>query len=287
MDIAGLVKGASKGEGLGNKFLSHIREVDMIVHLVRCFDDSNIQNVNNTVDPLRDLEMIETNLNLSDMESLEKRLDKKNKNKISNDEEKNFLSKIYKNLSEGLDLTNNIKSSDKKHTKLSSILSLKPKIIVCNVNEDDILKGNSHVEKVKNKYKNTNVVTISADIERQISELNDEDANEFKKELGINESGLDKLIKASFNTLNLNTYYTSGAKESKSWIINKNTTAPNAAEIIHSDFKKGFIKAEVMSYEDFINFNGENGCKENGKLRIEGKEYIVKDGDILHFRFNT
>ena len=184
----------------------------MIVHLVRCFDDSNIQNVNNTVDPLRDLEMIETELNLSDMESLEKRLDKKNKNKISNDEEKNFLSKIYKNLSEGLDLTNNIKSSDKKHTKLSSILSLKPKIIVCNVNEDDILKGNSHVEKVKNKYKKYNVITISADIERQISELNDEDANEFKKELGINESGLDKLIKASFNTLNLNTYYTSGAK---------------------------------------------------------------------------
>ena len=139
---------------------------------------------------------------------------------------------------------------------------------------------------MKNKYKNTNVITISADIERQISELGNEDANDFKKDLGINESGLDKLIKVSFDTLNLNTYYTSGAKESKSWIINKNTTAPDAAEIIHSDFKKGFIKAEVISYEDFINFNGENGCRENGKLRIEGKDYVVRDGDILHFRFN-
>ena len=286
VDIAGLVKGASKGEGLGNKFLSHIREVDMIVHLVRCFDDPNIQNVNNTVDPLRDLEMIETELTLSDMESLEKRLDKKNKNKISNSEEKNFLSEIYKNLSEGLDLTSKINSYDKKLITFASTLSLKPKIIVCNVNEDDILKGNSHVDKVKNKYKNTNVITISADIERQISELDNEDANDFKKDLGINESGLDKLIKVSFDTLNLNTYYTSGAKESKSWIINKNTTAPDAAEIIHSDFKKGFIKAEVISYEDFINFNGENGCRENGKLRIEGKDYVVRDGDILHFRFN-
>ena len=185
VDIAGLVKGASKGEGLGNKFLSHIKEVDMIVHLVRCFDDSNIQNVNNTVDPLRDLEMIETELNLSDMESLEKRLDKKNKNKISNDEEKNFLSKIYKNLSEGLDLTNNIKSSDKKHTNLSSILSLKPKIIVCNVDEESLSNGNEYTQMVRKKDPNEKIIDICADIEDQLSGLNKNERESFMQDIGL------------------------------------------------------------------------------------------------------
>ena len=287
VDIAGLVKGASGGEGLGNKFLSHIREVDMIVHLVRCFEDNNIQNVNATIDPLRDIEIIETELMLSDLESLEKRLDKKNKNKIKNKEEKDFINYIYNNLEKGINPSSLIKTYGKRMVKSSSLISLKPKIVVCNVGENEIGKNNAYIDKILNKYDRDNVIEISADIERQITELNDEEAESFKSALNIKESGLDKLIKASFSTLRLNTYFTSGEKESRSWTIEQNTTAPDAAEVIHSDFKKGFIKAEVMSYEDFVKFKGETGCKENGKYRIEGKDYVVKDGDILHFRFNT
>ena len=259
----------------------------MIVHLVRCFEDNNIQNVNATIDPLRDIEMIETELMLSDLESLEKRLDKKNKNKIKNEEEKDFISYIYNNLEKGINPSSLVKTYGKRMVKSSSLLSLKPKIVVCNVGENDIGKNNAHIDKILKKYDRDNVIEISADIERQITELNDEEAESFKSALNIKESGLDKLIKASFSTLRLNTYFTSGEKESRSWTIEQNTTAPDAAEVIHSDFKKGFIKAEVMSYEDFVKFKGETGCKENGKYRIEGKDYVVKDGDILHFRFNT
>ena len=287
VDIAGLVAGASKGEGLGNKFLSHIREVDAIVHLVRCFESDEIQNVNKTVDPVRDFEIIETELMLADLESLEKRVGKKNKNIVENEDLNKLIEKCYECLKEGKNPYYLRNEFDPKIINSASVLTLKPKIIVCNTGEESIASGNQFTKIVKEQFKDDEVVNISAEIEQQITELGDAEALEFMKELNIVETGLDRVIRSSYKALNLSTYFTAGPEETRAWTIPTNCKAPDAAEVIHTDFKKGFIKAETIGYEDFIQCNGEAGARDKGKLRIEGKDYLVKDGDVLHFRFNT
>lgn len=287
VDIAGLVAGASKGEGLGNKFLSHIREVDAIVHLVRCFESDEIQNVNKTVDPVRDFEIIETELMLADLESLEKRVGKKNKNIVENEDLNKLIEKCYECLKEGKNPYYLRNEFDPKIINSASVLTLKPKIIVCNTGEESIASGNQFTKIVKERFKDDEVVNISAEIEQQITELGDVEALEFMKELNIVETGLDRVIRSSYKALNLSTYFTAGPEETRAWTIPTNCKAPDAAEVIHTDFKKGFIKAETIGYEDFIQCNGEAGARDKGKLRIEGKDYLVKDGDVLHFRFNT
>ena len=287
VDIAGLVEGASKGEGLGNKFLSHIREVDAIVHLLRCFDSDDIQNVNKSVDPNRDLEIIETELMLADLDSLEKRLSKKKKNETENEDLEKLLNEAYEKLKIGEPIDYLRKNYDEKIIKMSNLLSLKPKIIVCNTDEASVAKGNQYTASVIEKNNNEQVVLISAEIEQQINDLDQNEAKEFMNDIGLSETGLDRLIKSSYQSLDLCTYFTAGPQETRAWTVKKNSSAPDAAEVIHTDFKKGFIKAEVISYSDYIEFNGEAGCRDKGKLRIEGKEYEVKDGDVLHFRFNT
>ena len=286
VDIAGLVKGASKGEGLGNKFLSHIREVDAIVHLTRCFESEKIQNINDTVDPLRDIEIVETEMLLADLESIQNRLDKSKKKSI--DEEQNKI------LNAALDCINNnedisvLKEKfNQKALNLTGLLSLKPTIYVCNVDEESLKSSNKFVKMCIKKYGEKNVVIVSAEIENQINQLEKTEKKLYMKESGINNTGLDLLIKKGYNLLKLQTYFTSGPEESRAWTVEKNCSAPKAAGVIHSDFEKGFIKAETVSYEDFINCNGLAEAKSKGKLRLEGKDYIVKDGDILLFRFNT
>ena len=286
VDIAGLVKGASKGEGLGNKFLSHIREVDAIIHMVRCFDSADIQNVNPDINPIRDLEIVETEMKLSDLESIQKRLDKKNK-KNSTDNEIKLLEAVNKliNNDENLDSLNNIFSS--QEIKLSGLLSVKPKLYVCNVDEKSVSKGNWYTENFLKMYGSTNTIIISADIENQINQLEASEKKNYMDIINIKDTGLNNLVKKGYSLLNLNTFFTSGPEESRAWTIKKGSLAPEAAGTIHTDFQKGFIRAEAVSYEDFINNKGWVDSKSNGKMRLEGKEYIVKDGDILNFRFNT
>ena len=286
VDIAGLVKGASKGEGLGNKFLSHIREVDAIIHMIRCFDSDDIQNVNQNVDPIRDLEIIETEMMLADLESIQKRLEKNNK--------KNIDDKQITILQIALDCINNEKDISilknqfsKKELNQSGLLSVKPKIFVCNVDEKSIQKGNDYTTNFINKYGNDNTLIVSADIENQINELDENERKNYMEMIGLNETGLDLLIQKGYKILQLDTFFTSGPEETRAWTIEKNCTAPKAAGEIHSDFEKGFIRAETISYEDFITNDGWINSKTNGKMRLEGKDYIVKDGDILNFRFNT
>ncbi len=286
VDIAGLVKGASKGEGLGNKFLSHIREVDAIIHMIRCFDSNDIQNVNSSVDPLRDLEIIETEMMLSDLESLQKRLEKNNKKNIDDEE--------LKILEIALDCINNSKDIsilktkfDKKKINQSGLLSIKPKIYVCNVDEKSVQKGNDYTKIFIDKYGEENTLIISADIENQINELEFDEKKNYMKMIGLKETGLNLLIQKGYKILDLNTFFTSGPEETRAWTIQKNCTAPKAAGEIHTDFEKGFIRAETISYNDFIVNDGWVSSKTNGKMRLEGKDYIVKDGDILNFRFNT
>ena len=286
VDIAGLVKGASKGEGLGNKFLSHIREVDAIIHMIRCFDSDDIQNVNSTVDPIRDLEIIETEMMLADLESIQKRLEKNNKKNI--DEEQLKILKI------ALDCINNNKDISilkshfgKKQINQSGLLSIKPRIFVCNVDEKSIKDGNSYTENFIKKFGKDNTLIVSADIENQINELEAGERKNYMEMIGLKETGLDVLIKKGYKILELDTYFTSGPEETRAWTIEKNCTAPIAAGEIHTDFEKGFIRAETISYNDFIENGGWLNSKTNGKMRLEGKDYIVKDGDVLNFRFNT
>ena len=286
VDIAGLVKGASKGEGLGNKFLSHIREVDAIIHMIRCFDSADIQNVNPTVDPIRDLEIIETEMMLADIESIQKRLEKNNKKNI--DEEQLKILEIT------LDCINNNKDIsilkndfDKKQLNLSGLLSLKPKIFVCNVDEQSIQNGNNYTKAFINKFGQENSLIVSADIENQINQLDLGEKKNYMEMIGLKETGLDMLIQKGYNILGLDTYFTSGPEETRAWTVQKNSTAPKAAGEIHTDFEKGFIRAETVSYNDFIANEGWINSKINGKMRLEGKDYIVKDGDVLNFRFNT
>ena len=286
VDIAGLVKGASKGEGLGNKFLSHIREVDAIIHMIRCFDSDDIQNVNLTVDPIRDIEIIETEMMLADLESIQKRLEKNNKKNID-DEQLKILELTLNSINKNEDLSNLKSLFDKKLLKQSGLLSLKPKIFVCNVDEKSIQNGNAFTRDFVNKFGQENTLIISADIENQINELDINERKNYMEMIGIKKTGLDLLIQKGYKILELDTYFTSGPEETRAWTIQKNCTAPKAAGEIHTDFEKGFIRAETVSYEDFINNNGWVNSKTNGKMRLEGKDYIVKDGDVLNFRFNT
>ena len=286
VDIAGLVKGASKGEGLGNKFLSHIREVDAVIHLIRCFDSEDIQNVNKTVDPVRDLEIIETEMKLADIESIEKRLEKKNRGK--NDEITNEI------LEKSLDLINSNKDLKEinhnfsyKEIKMTDLLSLKPKLFACNVDEQSIQNGNEYTKEFVKKFGNQNTIIISAEIENQINQLNKDEKDSFMNLLNIKETSLNNLIKKGYELLEIETFFTSGFEESRAWTINRNCSAPEAAGVIHSDFQKGFIRAETVSYNDFIECNGWLEAKNRGKMRLEGKDYIVCDGDVLNFRFNT
>jgi len=286
VDIAGLVEGASKGEGLGNKFLSHIREVDAVIHLIRCFDSDDIQNVNPTVDPIRDLEIIETEMSLADLESIQKRLDKKNKK--NNDENQNQILERAQNLiNDNNDINKLYNEFDKKDVKLSGLLSIKPKLYVCNVDENSIGKGNDYTKRFIEKYGSKNTLTISAEIENQLNELENEERKNYMKMINVYDTGLNLLIKKGYDLLSLETFFTSGVEETRAWTINKNCMAPQAAGIIHTDFEKGFIRAETVSYEDFIGSGGWLKSRENGKMRLEGKDYIVKDGDVLNFRFNT
>ena len=286
VDIAGLVKGASKGEGLGNKFLSHIREVDAIINMVRCFDSDDIQNVNPNVDPIRDLEIIQMEMMLSDLESIQKRLEKNNKKNI--DEEQIKILEI------ALDCINNDKDIsilqsqfDRKKLNQSGLLSVKPKIFVCNVDEQSIQKGNNYTNLFIKKFGDENTLVISADIENQINELDMSERKNYMDMIGLKKTGLDILIQKGYKILELDTFFTSGPEETRAWTIQKNCTAPKAASEIHTDFEKGFIRAETISYNDFIANEGWVNSKINGKMRLEGKDYIVKDGDILNFRFNT
>ena len=295
VDIAGLVKGASNGEGLGNKFLGHIREVDAIAHVVRCFNDENITHVSNTIDPLNDIETINTELQLADIETLETKktsLEKKSKqgdkeilNQIS------IIEKMIKNLNDLSSLPNNdFTEEENEFVKSLNIIAIKPMLYICNVDEKSIQNGNEMSRKVSDyaHKKNHNVVIVSASIESQIAELEDNDEKlEMIKEMGLSETTLSKVIKSGYNLLNLINYFTCGPKETRSWTIDKNTLAPQAAAKIHTDFEKGFIRAETIAYNDFVEFNGESGSRDAGKLRQEGKDYVVKNGDVMHFLFNV
>ncbi len=287
VDIAGLVKGASKGEGLGNKFLSHIREVDAIIHMIRCFESEDIQNVNSTIDPIRDLEIIETEMKLADLESIQKRLDKKNR-KNTDDNQIKLLEKAMELINCDNDLNLLEEKFDRRDLKHCGLLSTKPKLYVCNVGEQDIEKGNKYTKNFIDKFNEKNTLIISADIENQINQLDDEvEKKKYMKMINMKETGLFSLIKKGYNLLSLETFFTSGPEESRAWTITSNCAAPKAAGEIHTDFEKGFIRAETVSFEDFIQNEGWLKSKESGKMRLEGKDYIVKDGDILNFRFNT
>tara|TARA_A100000164_G_scaffold218949_1_gene194312 strand:- start:7 stop:1080 length:1074 start_codon:yes stop_codon:yes gene_type:complete len=286
VDIAGLVKGASKGEGLGNKFLSHIREVDAVIHLIRCFDSADIQNVNPTVDPIRDLEIIETEMMISDMESINKRLEKNNKKNIE-EEQVTILETVLDYINNDKNIDDLNKKFSKKQLNLSGLLSVKPKIYVCNVDESSVSVGNNYTRNFIEKYGEANTLIVSADIENQINSFNSEEKNNYMKMIGLENTGLGLLIKKGYNILELDTFFTSGPEETRAWTIKKNCLAPEAAGEIHTDFEKGFIRAETISYEDFVSNNGWVSSKNNGKMRLEGKDYIIKDGDVLNFRFNT
>ena len=286
VDIAGLVKGASKGEGLGNKFLSHIREVDAIIHMIRCFDSNDIQNVNPTVDPVRDLEIIETEMMLADLESIQKRLEKNNKKNIDEDQLK-ILESALQCINNDKDISVLNTQFNKKQINQSGLLSLKPKIFVCNVDEQSVQKGNNYTKVFLDKFGQENTLIISADIENQINELDAGEKKNYMEMIGLKKTGLDLLIQKGYKILELDTYFTSGPEETRAWTIQKNCTAPKAAGEIHTDFEKGFIRAETVSYDDFISNDGWVNSKINGKMRLEGKDYIVKDGDVLNFRFNT
>ena len=297
VDIAGLVKGASKGEGLGNQFLANIREVDAIVHVVRCFDDANIVHVDGSIDPLRDIETINLELIFADMEVLERRLSKQKRASYNNKDiakECNFIERLYKHLEDGK-LAKNFEidgEEEEAFFKEYNLLTAKPVIFAANVVEDDLADDgntNPYVQKVREfaAQKDCGVFVICAQIEQEMAELDEEEKKMFFEELGITSSGLDKLIAASYSLLGLISYLTAGETETRAWTITKGTKAPKAAGKIHSDFERGFIKAEVVYYEDLLQCGSYNAAKEKGLVRMEGKEYIVKDGDVILFRFNV
>ena len=294
VDIAGLVKGASKGEGLGNQFLANIREMDAIAYVLRCFDDSDIVHVEGKIDPLSDLEIVETELMLADLETLERREPSLSKKAKSGDKESQeligLLNKALDLLREGRPVrTIEIKDSEEALLKSLQLLTAKPVLYVCNVNETDASKGNHYSELVFDmaREEGAGAVLISAKIESELSQHDAADQYEFLEELGLKEPGLVRMIYEGYDLLNLMTYFTSGPKESRAWTVPYNSSAPRAARAIHTDFEKGFIRAEVISFSDYVKFNGEQGAKEAGKMRIEGKDYQVQDGDVILFRFNV
>lgn len=296
VDIAGLVKGASKGEGLGNQFLGNIRATDAVIHVLRCFDDDNVVHVDDSVNPVRDKEIIDTELQLKDLDTLSKKIQKVEKMaKTGQDKEakKAFevCSIVKAHLESGRSArTAAVPEEDKEYLEDLFLLTSKPVLYVCNVDEASVITANAYVEQVKEAVKDENaqVLVISAKIESEIAELESYDERQmFLEDLGLDESGVNKLIRTAYTLLNLATYFTAGVQEVRAWTIEKGWTAPQAAGVIHSDFEKGFIRAEVIKYEDYIRYQTEAACKEAGKLSVEGKTYIVEDGDIMHFRFNV
>ncbi len=295
VDIAGLVKGASKGEGLGNQFLGNIRETDAIIHVLRCFENENIIHVDGNVNPLRDKDVIDTELQLKDIDSIEKKLMKTSRAAKTGDKEalktELVLNKFKAHLENGLNARTLLSSEDElAMVEDLCLLTLKPVMYVCNVDEASVINGNEHVEKVKNAVKDENaqVIVISAAIEADIAQLESyEDRIAFLNDLGLEESGVAKLISAAYSLLNLITYFTAGVQEVRAWTIHKGDKAPQAAGVIHTDFERGFIKAEVIHLEDYLNYGSESACREAGKLSMEGKEYVVVDGDVMHFKFNV
>jgi len=294
VDIAGLVKGASKGEGLGNQFLANIREVDAIAHVLRCFEDDDVTHVEGQIDPIADAETIETELMLADLESVEKRLQNIVRKVRGGEKEalqqERLLIRAKAALEKGLPARNlAIEAEDEKAWITLQLLTSKPVLFVCNVSEDDAATGNAHTERVSElaAAQGAAVVVISAKIEEEISQLDADEAQMFLQEMGLEEAGLDRMIRAGYELLDLQTYFTVGPKEARAWTIQLGTLAPQAAGVIHGDFEKGFIRAETITYPDFVALGGEQAAKDAGKMRIEGKAYEVKDGDVLHFLFNT
>jgi GTP-binding protein YchF len=293
VDIAGLVEGASKGEGLGNKFLANIRETDAIAHVVRCFEDENVIHVSNRIDPIDDIGIINMELALADLDSVEKQKARVHRVARTGDKEAQtimaLLEKLEGPLSEGVAVRSlELNDDELAMVKSFHLLTTKPTMYIANV-ADDGFENNPHLDAVK-AYADTEgaqVVAVCNQIEAEISELDDEDKREFLSDIGMTEPGLDRVIRAGYELLKLQTYFTAGVKEVRAWTVKQNATAPQAAGVIHTDFEKGFIRAEVVGYEDFIAGNGEQGAKEAGKWRLEGKEYRVKDGDVVHFRFNV
>jgi len=296
VDIAGLVKGASKGEGLGNQFLGTIRNTNAIIHVLRCFDDPNVIHVDGSVDPIRDKEIIDTELQLKDLESVEKKIPKVEKMaKTGGDKDAkrayDILTLVRNHLLSGQSVRSlNLDALSQEPLEDLNLLTIKPVIYVCNVDEKSVLTGNDYVDKVKENVKaeGADVLIISAEIEADIASLDSfEERQMFLADLGLDQPGVNKLIKSSYTLLNLATYFTAGVQEVRAWTITKGMSAPQAAGVIHTDFEKGFIRAEVIKYADFVALGSEAACKEAGKLGVEGKTYIVEDGDIMHFRFNV
>ncbi|HYD86675.1 MAG TPA: redox-regulated ATPase YchF [Vitreimonas sp.] len=294
VDIAGLVRGASKGEGLGNQFLANIRECDAVAYVLRCFENDDITHVEGSVDPIRDLETVETELMLADLESLEKRVTNLEKKAKGGDKESKLtldLVQRAKALLEDGKPARLVKRApeEQKTFEMLQLLTALPVLYVCNVNEHDAVAGNAHTTRVEERAKEENAacVIICAQLEAEIAALSDEEQAEFLETVGLQEPGLTKLIHAGYDLLGLQTYFTVGPKEARAWTIEKGWTAPQAAGVIHGDFEKGFIRAETISYDDFITFGGEQGAKEAGKMRLEGKDYVVREGDVMHFRFNA
>ena len=295
VDIAGLVKGASQGEGLGNQFLGNIREVDAIVHVLRCFEDDDIQHVSNRVDPLADAEVVETELMLSDLESLEKRVENVKRRATGGDKEAKALASV---LGQALELLRDgkparlVEPGDDEEARLfeqAQLLTAKPVLYVCNVGEEDAANGNALSAEVfaKAEREGAQAVVVSAAIESELVEMEQEDRAEYLAELGLEESGLSRVIRAGYTLLGLNTFFTAGPKESRAWTFSKGARAPQAAGEIHTDFEKGFIRAETIAYDDYIGLGGESAAREAGKLRQEGKDYVVQDGDVMLFKFNV
>lgn len=298
VDIAGLVKGASKGEGLGNQFLANIRETDAIIHVLRCFENDNITHVEGSVDPIRDAEIVETELMLADLESLEKRIEQVVKKARGGDKEAIIQKAVIEPIIEALKAgkparvaaPDEKQKDELKQYKMLQLLTSKPVLYVCNVDEESAATGNKFSEAVfkKAEAENAKTVIISAEIESEVAQLEDEaEKKEFLETLGLKETGLSKIIKAGYELLGLQTYFTAGPKEVRAWTFLKGYKAPQCAGIIHSDFERGFIRAETISYDDYVKFGGEQACKEAGKIRSEGKEYVVQDGDIMTFLFNV
>lgn len=296
VDIAGLVKGASKGEGLGNKFLANIRETNAIIHVLRCFDDPNVVHVDGSVNPVRDKEIIDTELQLKDLESVDtkiKRVEKLAKTGNDKDAKKAYdiLLRVKGLLEQGQSArAANLLPEELPYVADIHLLTIKPVLYVCNVDEGSVVNGNKYVDEVKEAVKNENaeVLIITAAMEAEIASLDTYEEREmFLSEIGLKEPGVNKLIKAAYRLLDLHTYFTAGVKEVRAWTITKGMTAPQAAGVIHTDFEKGFIRAEVIKYNDFVTLGSEAACKEAGKMGVEGKEYVVSDGDLMHFRFNV
>ena len=295
VDIAGLVKGASKGEGLGNQFLANIRETDAIIHVLRCFDDGNIIHVDGSVNPVRDKEIIDIELQLKDLESIDKKLSSLSRVLKSGDKDSLKENELSLKIKEGLEKGISVRGLDFSDEEIEIIkkfqlITAKPVLYLCNVDEASVKTGNEYVEQVKAAIANekAEVLVIGAKIEADITELDTYDERQlFLDELGLEEPGVNRLIRSAYSLLNLQTYFTAGVKEVRAWTIYKGMTAPQAASVIHTDFEKGFIRAEVMKYHDFTTLGSENAVKEAGKFKVEGKEYVVEDGDIMHFRFNV